>query len=220
MAKTTAPASRADARPAPAARETAAGNAVDVGGRLRALREERQLSIRALAEASGLAVNTLSLIENGRTSPSVSTLQQIAVALRLPITAFFTPETPRSRVVFLKADQHQPTRFPHGALADLGIGMAQRRIEPLLLTLDPGAGSGPQPIIHPGQEFVFGLEGQIGYTVDGQRYLLEPGDSLLFESTLPHSWENCGPALARAVLILCPGEPAGSAAAGHGLPTP
>jgi transcriptional regulator with XRE-family HTH domain len=196
-----------------------AGGDVDVGGRLRALREARQLSIRALAEASDLAVNTLSLIENGRTSPSVSTLQQIAVALSLPITAFFTPERPRSRLVFLKADQQQPTTFPHGALADLGVGMAQRHIEPLLLTLDPGAGSGPEPIIHPGQEFVFCLEGRIGYTVDGQRYLLEPGDSLLFESTLPHRWENSDPSPARAVLVLCPTEPAGSAAARHGLPT-
>ena len=192
---------------------------VDVGGRLRALREARQLSIRALAEASGLAVNTLSLIENGRTSPSVSTLQQIAVALSLPISAFFTPEIPRSRLVFLKADQQQPTAFPHGALADLGLGMAQRRIEPLLLSLDPGAGSGPQPIIHPGQEFVFCLEGRIGYSVENQRYLLEPGDSLLFEATLPHRWENSDRSPARAVLVLCPTEAAGSAAAGHGLPT-
>ena len=214
MAKTTAPASHATAWEAPVA-----GGDVDVGGRLRALREARQLSIRALAEASGLAVNTLSLIENGRTSPSVSTLQQIAVALSLPISAFFTPETPRSRLVFLKADQHQPTAFPHGALADLGVGMAQRHIEPLLLTLDPGAGSGPEPIIHPGQEFVFCLEGRIDYSVDGQRYLLEPGDSLLFESTLPHRWENSDPSPARAVLVLCPTEPAGSAAARHGLPT-
>jgi quercetin dioxygenase-like cupin family protein len=96
--------------------------------------------------------------------------------------------------------------------------MAQRSIEPLLLSLDPGAGSGPQPIIHPGQEFVFCLEGRICYRVDGQRYLLEPGDSLLFESTLPHSWENTDPSPARALLVLCPSEPAGSAAARHGLP--
>ncbi|MEI6778025.1 MAG: cupin domain-containing protein [Chloroflexales bacterium] len=213
MAKTTAPASGADARHAPVARGD-----VDVGGRLRSLREARQISIRALAEASGLAVNTLSLIENGRTSPSVSTLQQIAVALSLPITAFFTPETPRSRLVFLKADQHQPTTFPHGALADLGVGMAQRHIEPLLLSLVPGAGSGPQPIIHPGQEFVFCLEGHISYTVDGQHYLLGLGDSLLFESVLPHSWENSDSSPARALLVLCASEPAGSAAIRHGLP--
>ncbi|NTW97739.1 MAG: cupin domain-containing protein [Oscillochloris sp.] len=189
----------------PEARDTAAPHGrVDVGGRLRSLREGRQLSIRALAEASGLAVNTLSLIENGKTSPSVSTLQQVAVALGVPITSFFEPDAPRSRLVFVKADQQQGVDFPHGTLSDLGTGLAQRSIEPLLITLAPGAGSGSQTIIHPGQEFVFCLEGRIRYTVDGQIYLLEPGDSLIFESAMPHSWENPDPRQARALLVLCP----------------
>ncbi|NTU80128.1 MAG: cupin domain-containing protein [Chloroflexales bacterium] len=191
--------------------------AVNVGGRLRALREARRLSIRALAEASGLAVNTLSLIEHGKTSPSVSTLQQLAVALKLPISAFFEPEVPRSQVVFHKADQQQPTPFPHGALADLGAGMAQRTLEPLLLALDPEAGSGAQTIVHPGQEFVFCLEGQIAYTVAEQIYLLEPGDSLLFAATLPHGWQNLKAAPARALLVLCPVEPLSSAITRHSL---
>ncbi|WP_129626187.1 cupin domain-containing protein [Candidatus Oscillochloris fontis] len=177
---------------------------VDVGARLRTLREGRQLSIRALAEASGLAVNTLSLIENGKTSPSVSTLQQVAVALSVPITSFFEPDSPRSRVVFMPANQRTATGLPHGILSDLGAGLAQRSIEPLLITLDPGAGSGSQSIVHPGQEFVFCLEGRIQYTVDGQIYQLGPGDSLIFESTLPHGWENIESTPAQALLVLCP----------------
>jgi transcriptional regulator with XRE-family HTH domain len=190
---------------APEARATVAPQGrVDVGGRLRSLREGRQLSIRALAEASGLAVNTLSLIENSKTSPSVSTLQQIAVALGVPITAFFEPDAPRSRLVFIKAGQQQATALPHGDLSDLGAGMAQRNIEPLLITLNPGVGSGPQLIVHPGQEFVYCLEGRIRYTVDGRIYVLEPGDSLIFESSMPHSWENTDSTPARALLVLCP----------------
>ncbi|EFO79162.1 cupin 2 domain-containing protein [Oscillochloris trichoides DG-6] len=177
---------------------------VDVGARLRFLREGRQLSIRALAEASGLAVNTLSLIENGKTSPSVSTLQQVAVALGVPITSFFEPDSPRSRVVYMPASQRRSTNLPHGMLSDLGAGLAQRTIEPLLITLDPGAGSGSHAIVHPGQEFVFCLEGRIQYTVDGAIYVLEPGDSLIFESTLPHGWENLEASPARALLVLCP----------------
>ncbi len=177
---------------------------VDVGARLRTLREGRQLSIRALAEASGLAVNTLSLIENGKTSPSVSTLQQVAVALGVPITSFFEPESPRSRVVFMPASQRVATDLPHGMLSDLGMGLAQRSIEPLLITLDPGAGSGSQSIVHPGQEFVFCLEGRIRYVVNGETYMLGPGDSLIFESSLPHGWENPEATPAQALLILCP----------------
>ncbi len=62
---------------------------VDVGIRLRQLREERGLSIRALARQSGLSANALSLIERGRSSPSVSTLYKVAAAMGVPITTFF-----------------------------------------------------------------------------------------------------------------------------------
>lgn len=184
--------------------EAAPVGKVDVGSRLRALRESRRLSIRALAEASGLAVNTLSLIENSKTSPSVSTLQQIAAALGQPITAFFEPERPRSRLIFQKRGEQQGAAFSHGSITDLGAGMAMRKLEPLLITLDPGAGSGPQLIVHPGQEFIFCLEGRVRYRVAEQSYILEPGDSLIFDSTMPHSWENPDSAPARALLILSP----------------
>src|SRR3990172_6944514 len=66
--------------------------AIDVGARLRILRAVAGLSIRTLAFKSGLNVNTLSLIENGKTSPSVSTLQQLAGALGVPVTEFFVTE--------------------------------------------------------------------------------------------------------------------------------
>jgi transcriptional regulator with XRE-family HTH domain len=194
-------------------RDVALEEPVDVGGRLRTLREARRLSIKVLAEASGLAVNTLSLIEHGKSSPSVSTLQQLAAALRVPITAFFTPEAPRSRVVYHRAGEVAATPFPHGALADLGVGIARRSLEPLLLTLDPGAGSGAEPIVHAGQEFVYGLEGRIVYTVADEEYLIEPGTSLLFEASLPHCWKNPGDTRAVALLILCPYEAPGSPSA-------
>ncbi|MBX0328179.1 cupin domain-containing protein [Oscillochloris sp. ZM17-4] len=204
MRKTTGPSLSARDLHAPEAHDTAPAGIIDVGSRLRTLREARQLSIRALAEMSGLAVNTLSLIENGKTSPSVSTLQQIVVALGIPISTFFEAEQPRSRLVFLKTSQQQMTALTHGTLADLGAGMSQRRIEPLLITLEQGAGSGPQLIAHPGQEFILCLEGRVTYTVEGQRYELDPGDSLLFDSTMPHSWENTEELPARALLVLCP----------------
>jgi transcriptional regulator with XRE-family HTH domain len=68
---------------------------IDVGSRLRQLRQERGKSMRALARASGLSTNALSMIERSRTSPSVSTLYKIADALEVPITAFFRLEPPR-----------------------------------------------------------------------------------------------------------------------------
>ncbi len=179
---------------------------VDVGRCLRALREEHDLSIRALAEKSGLAVNTLSLIENGKTSPSVSTLQQIAVALEVPITAFFDTGMPKNNIVHIKAGRRTCVEFDHGALENLGASFVDSGVQPFIVTLDANAGSGPNPIVHTGQEFVFCLEGRIAYTVQGHMYLLEPGDSLLFEAHLPHRWQNVDSDLSKAILVICPAD--------------
>jgi len=176
---------------------------VNVGRRLHELRAERDLSIRALAEKSGLAINTLSLIENNKTSPSVSTLQQVAAALDVPIMAFFETDTPPARIVYTKAGSRPGADFAHGTLADLGVGMADRVVQPFIIKLEPNRGSGANPIVHTGHEFVYCLQGRIVYTIEDRTYLLEPGDSLLFESHLPHRWENVDAEPAQAILILC-----------------
>jgi transcriptional regulator with XRE-family HTH domain len=176
---------------------------INVGRCIRALREERGFSIRALAEQSGLAVNTLSLIEHGKSSPSVSTLQQLAVALRVPITAFFESERSTQRVVHTRAGEGPCASFPHGVVEDLGAGLAEHTIETFIFTLEPDAISSSQPIVHSGHEFVYCLEGRITYIVEERSYLLEPGDSLSFEAHLPHRWQNVGTKRAKALLVLC-----------------
>jgi len=177
---------------------------VDVGSRLRELRNEQGLSIRALAELSGLNVNTLSLIENGKTSPSVSTLQQLAQALVVPISSFFETDTQKNNVVFFKADKRPGAVFSHGVLEDLGAGMAGGGIEPFIVKLEPQADSGAASLVHTGKEFVYCLEGCVLYTVEDQAYVLEAGDSLLFQAHLPHHWKNLNMTPARMLLVLCP----------------
>ncbi len=179
---------------------------VNVGRCLRELRGQRGLSIRALAEKSGLAINTLSLIEHGKTSPSCSTLQQLALALDVPITAFFETSLPKSSVSYIQASQRPRVAFVHGALEDLGAGLTDRVIEPFVLVLEPNAGSGSRSIVHTGYEFVFCLKGRIVYTIEEQSYLLEPGDSLLFESHLSHGWQNVAAQSSEAILVLCPSD--------------
>jgi transcriptional regulator with XRE-family HTH domain len=179
---------------------------INVGLRLRALRSERDLSIRALAEKSGLNINTLSLIENGKTSPSVSTLQQLALGLKVPITAFFETDAPKKHIAYIQANQRADALFAHGTLADLGAGMTERAIEPFIITLGPNMGSGQQPIVHTGHEFVFCLKGRLLYTIEDQSYLLTAGDSLLFEAHLPHRWQNVDVETSQALLVLCPAD--------------
>lgn len=175
---------------------------VDVGGRLRQLRQERGKSMRALARASGLSTNALSMIERARTSPSVSTLYKIADALEVPITAFFRLEPPRQEIVFRKASERKRVAFPNGVWEGLGGESFIGHVEPFMLTLEAGASSGPFGMLHTGHEFVMCLDGQLEYEVENQTFLLEPGDSLIFAAQLRHRWRNPGEKQTIAVFVL------------------
>ena len=175
---------------------------VDVGIRLRQLREERGLSIRALARQSGLSANALSLIERGRSSPSVSTLYKVAAAMGVPITTFFQTAPELHDVVHLKAGERTRVPFTRGLVEGLGGEKFTGRVEPFALTLENGANSGPQPIIHTGHEFVLCLRGQLEYQVEDEIYLLEAGDTLLFAAHYQHRWRNPGPLVTSAIFVL------------------
>ena len=179
---------------------------INVGQQLRKLRQERELTLRALAEMSGLNVNTLSMIENAKTSPSVTTLQQLALALEVPVTAFFETNSNKKNVVFCNASQRSRVDFDGGGLEDLGSGLKNQGVQPFLIQLEPNAVDTPDPVVHTGLEFVFCLEGCLTYTIAGENYRLSPGDSLIFEAHLPHFWQNTGTTPSRSLLVICPSD--------------
>ena len=175
---------------------------VNVGARLRELRTDRGLSIRGLARQSNLSANALSMIERGKTSPSVSTLYKLADALGIPITSFFGSESKRASVVFRKSDERTRIPFQRGTWEGLGGENFIGRVEPFVLTLESGANSGPYEMKHTGHEFVICLRGALEYQVEDKFYNLEPGDSLLFSARLRHRWRNTGGNLTNALFIL------------------
>lgn len=175
---------------------------VDVAGRIRELREERSLSIRALARLSGLSANALSMIERGKSSPSVSTLYKVSTALDVPITSLFREETEGSQVVFRKATGRTRVSFPRGLWEGLGGEEFTGRMEPFLLTLESGANSGPFSMDHSGHEFVMCLRGQLEYQVENQVFKLNPGDTLLFAAHQKHRWRNTGSTVTNVVIVL------------------
>jgi transcriptional regulator with XRE-family HTH domain len=175
---------------------------VNVATSLRELREARGISMRTLATKSGLSANALSMIERGKTSPSVSTLYKLADALGVSITAFFGTETEKKQIVFLKSDERTRMSFTRGVFEGLGGAQFSGHIEPFMLTLESGAASGPHGIVHTGHEFVFCLRGKLEYQVDKQIYQLEAGDSLLFASKLQHKWKNPSSNVTTALIII------------------
>ncbi|MCL4823958.1 MAG: XRE family transcriptional regulator [Anaerolineales bacterium] len=161
---------------------------INVGDRLRELREERKFTMRGLATKSGLSANALSMIERNKTSPSVSTLYKLADALNVEIAAFFGAPQERQQVVLMKADERPRVSFTRGLWEDLGGANFAGRVQPFLLTLESGGGSGPAPMLHSGHEFVYCLRGRLEY--------------LLFAAKLRHRWRNPGNTVVNALILL------------------
>ncbi len=170
-----------------------------LGERLRNLRTERHLSQRDLAGMAGISINSVSLIERNEISPSVSTIQSLAGALNVKVSYFFDDEYD-SDVLLVKSHE-RPVIVGNGLrIEGVGKHLSGQEVEPFRVELEPHASSGEQPVVHSGQEFVCCQEGRLEYWIDGKAYLLEKGDFLIFEATLPHIWRN--PFEERAVFVL------------------
>jgi transcriptional regulator with XRE-family HTH domain len=176
-----------------------------VGSKIRDLRKVRGFTQSELAEVSGLSANTLSMIERGVSSPTLVTLQKIASALQVDINNFFDPSPLISQVCYLKTYQRSAVPLADGKIANLASGFPDAIVAPILLELGPGART-EQDATHGGQEFVFCLKGQLLYIVGTRAYLLEPGDSLLFDASRPHRWQNASVDTTEALVVICHSE--------------
>jgi len=171
-----------------------------LGARLRTLRKERHLTQRELANRAGISVNAVSLIERNEISPSVSTLQSLAGALNIKISYFFADDE-RTSVIHVTSPDRPQLQSGGVTIGGLGSKLSDQQLEPFLMVLQPGSGSG-EHVVHSGHEFVYCLQGQVEYEIDRQVYLLNQGDTLLFEAQLPHRWHNPTQEEAQMLLIL------------------
>lgn len=173
-----------------------------LGEKLRQLRSERNISQRELAQLAGLSPNSISLIERDETSPSVATLQSLATALNIRMSYFFEEEAPTS-VLHIKAGERPKIESDGVTIEGMGKTLAYQELEPFSITLAPHAGSGGErQVVHSGHEFVYCLQGKIEYVIDGRVYLMDTGDILIFEATLPHLWRNPFDSQAKFILVL------------------
>ena len=158
--------------------------------------------LRALAELCDLSPNTISLIERGVTSPSVSTLHRLAMALGVPITAFFTGPVEKKEVIVTRAGERARSGSSSVVLESIGYGLEQQACDPFMVTMEAGAHSGKKVMVHAGHELVFCLEGELDYEIDGQHYRLSAGDALLFHADLPHRWQNANDRPVKFLLVM------------------
>ena len=177
-----------------------------LGDRIRRLRAERELQQRQLAEKAGLTPSMVSQIESGRLSPSLHTLGKIASAFGVPIAALFDGKPAGSIVVSHKRD-YPVVSFDGSSerWAVLGAGLFQGKIRAVVSTLDAKARgvATDKVVIKPGQmKLFYVLQGKVALHYNGDRHVLEAGDSALLDGGTPHGWENLGAKQAAALWVI------------------
>ena len=177
---------------------------LQLGGRIRALRQARRLTLRDVAERSGVTESFLSQVERDVTSPSIATVQRIARALDLSIAQLFAEEPQTGRVVRREARRRVVYQGLKAVDEFLTSNMAGR-LQVILSTIEPGGGTGAEPYTHDSdEEVVVVLSGVLDLWVGDEHYVLREGDAITFPSRLPHWNVNHGDRAATVLFCLTP----------------
>ena len=177
-----------------------------VGVNIKRLREEQDLTLRALAKKLEISASFLSQVESGKASPSLSTLKSIADALSTTIGNLIGEAQKLEDNPVVRSSERK-----HVHEAGRGINLylltsrdSNKQMEPLLFKLKEGATSGERSYKHFGQEFVMVLRGVIEVMLNDMSYILKKGDSIYFNSNVPHAFKNIGKEEAEAVWVVTP----------------
>src|SRR5262249_25017817 len=187
---------------------------MNLGKRLVDLRRKRGLSTGELAARAKVTSGFISQLEHNKTSPSLATLQRVAVALDVPLTYLLLDEDTRPQVV----RRHERQVIPlgqDGLRASLLSPLPSQHLELVLLDLPQGTISWPQSRSHEGQECHLVLRGTIRAYYGDESYLLQEGDSILWDGTVPHRMENVGDGAAQLLIALAPAAFLGHAEEGR-----
>ena len=173
-----------------------------IGTRMRELRKAKHMTLKQLASATGLSIGYLSQLERQEADPSIRALNVIGKALGVGINWFFpgpeAQEGPEAGLV-VRAGHRRTLRFASGLKDELLSPSLAGKLEMVLTTFEPGAGSGGELYSHKGEEAGYVAEGQLEVTVEGETFLLKAGDTIQFDSNRPHRYHNPGPD--RTVLV-------------------
>jgi len=144
----------------------------EIGQKIRALRKERGLTIKDLAQAVRCSPSFISQVERGKASPSIATLKQIASALKVNIVDFeISMRRWRARIYML-------VKSTRG-----------KRMQPFYTVIQPGGGS-TGLYNHEGEEFGIVLKGELEINLNGVKYRVKENESFYYSSQIPHSWTN------------------------------
>ncbi len=171
---------------------------LDIGNQVRTLRNRRGLTLQDLADLTGLSKPNLSQIENNLVTPPIATLLKIATALGVSIGYFFQNNNQESSIVITRrTDRYGVAKGPHIShigyqYEPLAYPKVDKRMEPFIVNMEEREADAIVYNNHRGEEFIYVLEGKLEFRCGDNVVLLEEGDSLYFDSIVPHGYRGIG----------------------------
>lgn len=163
----------------------------DLGAKIRAKRMEQNMSIKQMADRTGLTSGFISQVERNMTEPSITSLRKMSEALDVAVFHFFIDEVSNSNVV--RKDQRQKLRFPESHLEyELLSPDLNRQMEMFYAKLEAGAVTCDEPLAHKGEEVIYVMSGTMEITIGDDTTVLEQGDSIYYFASVPHRIVNTG----------------------------
>ena len=179
---------------------------INVGRKIRELREKQGLTLRQLSKRADVSPSTIQKIEKNLISPSLGTVLRIAKGLETTIESLLNAHPQSRDVVYLPKEKRGTIAVPDLkiTLQSLAEGLPDQPFSAVVLTIPKGARMKEREFQHHGEELMFCLKGTVEFTIRDQRYLLTAGDSLRFKSHLRHFWKHVGEEEAQLLMICAP----------------
>ncbi len=189
---------------------------MELGEKLKDLRLQSRITIKELSQRSGVSKSLLSQIERGASVPTVTKLKQIAKAFDVPMSSLLSESeaiegvlltdkgvTSLNEIAVVRKGRRKKLVMPWGGLYEMLCSDLRHRMEFIYLHYPVGT-KAEESYSHGGEECGVVLEGRFKGTIGDQEITLEPGDSVYYNSSIPHRWENAGDTEVRAIWVITP----------------
>lgn len=177
----------------------------EIGHKINQIRSEKGMTLKDLSEKTNLSVGFLSQIERGLSSIAILSLKNIAEALEVDLSVFFSPPK-KDRSIVLKSYEQEFFKYDKKSfiLAKLSGDIPDRKMEIMYATLLPEEEENMTKSPHEGEEFIYVLEGILTLCYDDDEYILHPGDSAHYSGAEPHTWRNRTNKLVKIISVNTP----------------
>lgn len=173
-----------------------------LGEKIRKLRKEQKISIEHISQMSGLSTGLISQMERDLTVPSVVSLWEVAKALNVHINYFFDEYENNEPII--RKEERKKIIIPNSNITYELLSPKNKKMECLMVKIEPGMCSSNELICHEGEECGHMIQGTMKIKWGSKEFILNEGDSIYLDSTIPHRFVNIGDITAISIWTMTP----------------